>query len=243
MIMTLPESLSQGMTMLEGESTSLQVDLSESATKVQGPKATSRGSGLSPTPTGSPTQAFPPKAEGQISMTIEVSKLLSQAALDTSGIASRSSTPKRPGSLALVTTLSLKLEDSTRLVDTSSQVSIPEDAEMDDPTLEEIHISLPPLDDTLGASEEAPSMNVAQLQEEANKALDHLLATRSSLDARQRGQDFGMDLHQIELETTEAIKEAKALCACTIQDVETHWMSLSSTPPVSRGLRTSALWP
>ena len=56
-------------------------------------------------------------------MTMEVRKLLSQAALDTSGIASRSSTPKRPGSLALATLLPLKPEDSTRLVDTSSQVN------------------------------------------------------------------------------------------------------------------------
>ena len=32
-----------------------------------------------------------------------------------------------------------------------------------------------------------------------------------------------MALCQNESETTKAIKEAKALCACTIQDVETHW--------------------
>ena len=77
-------------------------------------------------------------------------------------------------------------------------------------------------------------MDVAQLQEEANKDLGHLLVTRSSLDVRWRRQvsDFGMALHQIELETTEAIKEAKALCACTIQDVETCWMVLISEAKV-----------
>ena len=95
-------------------------------------------------------------------------------------------------------------------------------------------MSLPPLVNTLGPSGEAPSVNVAQLQEEANKALDHLLATRSSLDARQRRQvsDFGMALHQIESETTEAIKEARDLCACTIQNMETHWMALISEAEV-----------
>ena len=67
-------------------------------------------------------------------MTMEVSKLLSQAVLDTSGLEPRSSTPKRPGSLALATPLPLKLEDSAKSVDTSSQVSIPDDVEMDDPT-------------------------------------------------------------------------------------------------------------
>ena len=40
-------------------------------------------------------------------MTMEVSELLSQAALDTFGIASRSSTPKRPGSLDIATPLPL----------------------------------------------------------------------------------------------------------------------------------------
>ena len=66
-------------------------------------------------------------------------------------------------------------------------------------------------------------MDVAQL-------LGHLLVTRSSLDARWGRQvsDFGMALHQIELETTKAIKEVKALCACTIQDMETHWTVLIS---------------
>ena len=69
-------------------------------------------------------------------------------------------------------------------------MSAPEDAEMDDPTLEEIHISPPPPVETSGPSGEAPSMDVAQLQEEAYKALDCLLVTRSSLDARQRKQVY-----------------------------------------------------
>ena len=169
-IMTLSESLSQGMTLLGGESTFLQVDLFQSATEEQEPKAPSLGSGLSPTPAGSPTWAFPHKEEGQISMTMEVSELLSQVVLDTPGLVPRSSTPKRPGSLSLAAVLPLKPEDSTKPVDTSSQVSTTEDAEMDNPMLEEIHISPPPLVETLGPSGEAPSVDVAQLQEEANKA-------------------------------------------------------------------------
>ena len=105
---------------------------------------------------------------------------------------------------------------------------------MDDPTLEEIHVSLHPLVESLGPSRGAPSMDVAQLQEETNKALGCLLATRSSPNTRQKKQvsDFGMALHQIELETTKAIKEAKALCACTIQDVDTHQMALISKAKV-----------
>ena len=222
MIMSLPESLSNGMTMLDGESTFLQVDLSQSTTKKQESMALSLGSGINPTLATSPTRALPPKAEGQISMTMEVSELLSLAVLDTSGLASGSSTPKRPGSLALATPLSHKPEDSAKPVDTSSQVSISDNAEMDNPTLEEIHASPSPPVKTPGPSSKAPSLYVTQLQEEANKALGHLLVTRSSINTHQRKQvsDFGMTLHQNESEITEAIKEAKALCACTIRDVE-----------------------
>ena len=155
-------------------------------------------------------------------MTMEVSKLLSQAVLDTSGLASGSSTPKRPGSLALATPLPIKLRDSAKPVDTSSQVSIPYDVEMDDSILEEIHASPSLPVKTPGPSSKAPSLDVTQLQEEANKALEHLLVTRSSIDAHQRKQvsDFGMGLHQNESEITKAIKEVKALCVHTIRDVE-----------------------
>ena len=56
-IMSLPESLSNGM--LKGESTFLQVDLSQSATKEQESKTPSLGSGLSP------TRALPPKQKAK----------------------------------------------------------------------------------------------------------------------------------------------------------------------------------
>ena len=69
-IMSLPELLSNGVTMLKGESIFLQVDLSQSVTKEQDSKALSLGRCLSPTPAAGPTRALPPKVEGQISMTM-----------------------------------------------------------------------------------------------------------------------------------------------------------------------------
>ena len=233
-IMSLPELLSSGMTLLEGKPTLLQMDLSQSSTKGQEFKGQSLGTGLSPPSAASLNRALPPKAEGQISMTMEVSKLLSRAVLDISGLASGSSTPKRPGPLALATTLPLKPENSAKPLDTSSQVSAPDDVEMDDPTLEEIHATPSPQVETPGPSSEAPSFNVTQLQEEANKALGCLLATRSSTDAhwRKQASDFGMSLCQNEFGTTKAIKEAKALCAHTIWDMETHCTALISKAKV-----------
>ena len=85
-----------------------------------------------------------------------------------------------------------------------------------------------------GPSGEAPCSDMVQLQEEANKALHYMLATRSSIDAcwRKQVSDFGMALPQNDLETTEAIKEAKALCAHTIWDAETCWTVLISKAKV-----------
>ena len=167
-------------------------------------------------------------------MTMKVSELLSWAFLDMSGLVSRSSTPKRPGSLALATPLPLRPEDSAKPVDTSSQVSIPDDVEMDDPTLEEIH-ALPSLPvKTHGSSNKALSLDVTQLQEEANRALGCLLATMSSIKTHWRKQvsDFGMAPCQNESEITKTIKEAKALCAQTIRDVEAHHAALISKAKV-----------
>ena len=172
--------------------------------------------------------------EGQISMPMEVSEHLSQAFLDTSSLASGSSTPKRPGSLVLATPLPLKPEDFVKTVDTSSQVSIPEDMEMDDPTLEEINASPSHPVETPGPSGRAPSLDVTQLQEEANKALGYLLAMRSTINTywRKEVSDFGMALCQNESEITEAIKAAKALCAWTIRDVEACHVVLISKAKV-----------
>ena len=107
-------------------------------------------------------------------------------------------------------------------MDTSSQVSlqvsVPDDAEPEDPTLEEISLPI----ETLGLGAGALPMDVVQVQEEAGKAWGCLLMTRSSFDAHQQKQvsDFKMALCQNKTETTEAIKDAKALCTWTIREAE-----------------------
>ena len=126
------------------------------------------------------------------------------------------------------------LEDSTKPMDTSSQVSpwvsIPDDVEPDDETLKEIYAPPSLLVETPGPGANILPRDVIHLQKEANRALGCLLATRSSLDAHQRKQvmDFEMALHQNESETTKAIKEAKALCASTIREAKAHQATLIS---------------
>ena len=214
MIMSLPELLARGATLLGGKPAPLPVDTLQSTTKGQEPKVLPFG-GHSPTiPTASPIRAHPPKVEGQVSMTIKVRELLSWAALDTSGHASGSSTPKRLEPMVLVIPLPHKWEDLTRLVDTSSQVSAPDDAEMEDPSLEEIPTTSSPVAGTPGPSSNGPPLDIAHLQEEANKAFGDLLATKSLIDAHQQKlfSNFSMTFQQNESKTLESIKGAKAQC-------------------------------
>ena len=131
-------------------------------------------------------------------MTMEVSTLLSQAVLDTSGLTSGSSTPKHQGPCPWPHHYLLSQIILPRPVDTSSQVNISDDADMDDPTLEEIHASPTPPFETLGPDSETSSLNVTQLHEEAIKAWDTNWQPdlQSMLIGRKQISDFGMALCQ-----------------------------------------------
>ena len=63
---------------------------------------------------------------------------------------------------------------------------------------------------------------MAELWENANKALEELLATKSSIDTcRQRAiWELGMELHWNESKTAESIKEARAICSHVTLDAE-----------------------
>ena len=186
-ITSLSESLPHGMTVFNDEPTFLHVDLWQFRMEECESKALFPGSDSTSNYPTCPAMVPPPKAEIQVSMTMEVSELLSQAALDTSGQALGSSTPKRPVSMTLGAPPSLGLEDSVKPVDTSSQaspwVSIPDDAEPDNLTLEEIYDPPSLLVKTLGPGAATLPRDAIQLQEEANRALACLLVTGCSLDA------------------------------------------------------------
>ena len=71
-------------------------------------------------------------------MTMEVRSLLSQAMLDTSGHVSGNLTPKRPNPVVVLTPPPQQLREISRPVDTSSQVSAPNDIEMPEASLEKV---------------------------------------------------------------------------------------------------------
>ena len=116
-------------------------------------------------------------------MTTEVRELLSWTVLDTSEYTSGSFTPRRQQPVVLVTPLPTKPEDFTWPVDTSSQVNAPNDAKMEDTSMEEVPTPSSPTVEALGPSGDAPSRDMAHLREEANKALGDLLVIKSSIDA------------------------------------------------------------
>ena len=138
--------------------------------------------------------------------------------------------PKDQCPLASGAPSSLRLESSAKPMDISSQVSLQvsilDNAEPNDPTLEEISLPVK----ILGLGAGFLPRDVIQLQEEVGKALGCLLVTRSSLDACWRKQilDFEMGLCQNESETTESIKETKTLCTHTTREAEANQVMLIS---------------
>ena len=72
-------------------------------------------------------------------------------------------------------------------MDTSSQMSIQEDAKMAEASLEGVPTTFSPIATTTRSGSITPPADVAELWENANKALEDLLATKASIDAhRQR---------------------------------------------------------
>ena len=70
---------------------------------------------------------------------MEVRNLLSWAMLDMSGLKSGNSTPKRPNPVVILTPPPHMLRELPKPVDTSSQVSTPDDTEMAEASLGEVH--------------------------------------------------------------------------------------------------------
>ena len=115
-----------------------------------------------------------------------------------------------------------KPKELPKLVDTSFQVSTLDDVEMVEASLEGVPNNISPIAAATQSRSITPLADAAELWENANKALEELLATKSSIDAhRQRAiWELGMELCQNESETAESIKEARAICSHVTLDAE-----------------------
>ena len=142
LITSLPKSLANGRNLPRGEPIYLRVDILQST--VEGPEWRVSPPGDCPSILmASPIKATLPKVERQVSMTMEVSDLLSQVGLGMSENISENLTQKRLNPMVVLTPLPHKLGDPSRPVDTASQLSALDDAEMAEASLEKS--LLPPL--------------------------------------------------------------------------------------------------
>ena len=155
-------------------------------------------------------------------MTMEVRNLLPQVMLDMSGYGSGNSNPRRPNPVVILTPPPHKPKEVLQPVDTSSQVRTQEDAKMAEASLEGVPTTISPIAMATRSGNITPPVDAAELWENANKALEELLATKASIDThRQRAiWELGMELHQNESETTESIKEARAVCSYVTLDAK-----------------------
>ena len=119
LITSLPKSLANGANLPGGEPIYLKVDILQSTT--EGPEWKASPPGNHPSILmASPIKATLPKAEREVSMTMEVKEFLSWVGLDMSGHVSENSTLKRLNPMVILTPPPNKLRDLSRPVDTSS---------------------------------------------------------------------------------------------------------------------------
>ena len=121
-----------------------------------------------------------------------------------------------------------KPEGPLQAVNTSSQVSI-EEAEA---SLEDIPTNISPTAAISHSRSISPSVDQVELQTNANRALDDLLSTKGSIDARRWRAvwELGVTLHQNESEAAATIKEAKVICSQATLDAQTacSWLILKA---------------
>ena len=113
----------------------------------------------------------------------------------------------------------LKPEGPLQAVNTSSQVSVME-AEA---SLEDIPINISPIAAISRSRSISPSVDLVELWTNANRALDDLVNTKGSIDAkRQRAVcELGIILCQNESQEAASIKEAKVICSQVTLDAQT----------------------
>ena len=161
-ITSLPKSLANVISLTGGGSIYLEVDILQPIAEELDWKALPPGR-CYPILMASPINTTPQKPEREVSMTMEVRSLLSWVMLDMSGHVSGNSTPKRPNPMVVLTPPPYKLREISGPVDTSSQVSTPDDAEMAEASLEEIPTTFSPIAKTPGPSSGTPPTDANHL--------------------------------------------------------------------------------
>ena len=161
-ITSLPESLANGISLIGGKFIYLAIDILDPMEEEPDWKASPIGK-CSTIIISSSLKTTPLKLEREVSMTMEVRSLLSQAMLDMSGHGSGDSTPKRPNPVVMLTPPPHKLKELSKLVDTSSQVSALDDIKMVEASLKGAPTTISPIAATPRSRSVTPPTDVAEL--------------------------------------------------------------------------------
>ena len=135
---------------------------------------------------------------------------------------SENSTPRRPNPVVVLTPPPHKPKELLQQVDTLSQASTQEEAKMAEASLEGVPTTICPIAMTTRSESITTPIDTVELWENANKALEGLLAMKASTDTcRQRAVwELGIELHQNESEATKSLKEANTICSHDTQDAK-----------------------
>ena len=150
---------------------------------------------------------------------MEVINLLSQAVLEVSSCVSQQSSPRRPTTTVVLMSLPQKPEGLLPPANTSSHAGIDEG----EASLEDIPSNISLIAAVSECNSSSASMDLAELQTNANKALDDLLSTKGSIDTRRWRAvwDVGMMLCQNESQVAATVKEARVLHSQMALDIQT----------------------
>ena len=150
---------------------------------------------------------------------MKVSNLLSQSVLEESNCESQQSPPRRASTAVVLMSLPRRPEGLLLPADTSSQASIDEG----EASLEDIPANISPIAAISGSNSTSASMDLAEICTNANKALNDLLSTKGSIDARRQRAvwDLGMMLHQNESQVAATVTEARPIHSQMALDIWT----------------------
>ena len=151
----------------------------------------------------------PLKPEGSITM--EVSNLLSQAVLETSSCESQQSPPRRPTIVVVLMSPPQRPEGLLPPANSSSQASI----DKGEASIEDMSANIYPITAISGSNSTSTLIDLTEPQTNTNKALDDLLSTKGSIDARRWRAvwDLGVLLCQTESEVAAMVQEARTICS------------------------------
>ena len=234
-ITTLPELLDSGISLTGSEHIYLEIDIPSLPVEEPDQKIPPLGK-VSTILITSPHKS-PLKLEG--SMTTEVSNLLSQAVLEASSCESKCSSPRRPTTAAVLTTPPQKPEGPLHAVDTSSQVSVKE-AEA---SLEDIPTTISPIPAISKTRSVSPLMDLAELWTNTNRALDDLLNTKGSIDARKWRAVWELGVILCQNESQVATKssvlrqffDTQTACSWLILEAKTDFLGVVKKAKTTRG--------